>query len=340
MDVLSPPANNLLLALYTYAHQQDENFTTEAFVHLLRYLQFHEPRQASILIAALTRGLVAVTAEEVCELAITTQKHFSTGTPDILISGCQYYVFVEVKAESDPGWDQFDKYRALLSKRSEPHKYLVLLSRYAVQPDEVKKADEHVRWHGIAQVLGQNVAQVTDPISLFLIQQFLAFLRERRMAMERVGWELVRGVQSLMNLVSMLEEATQSSNQIEKTKVQAGAGWNGFYLTLNATQYWLGAYYSKPYVLVFEAYNVAKDPAQKAGVGRLLDKGAPDDFGRFEKQSKTFKWVNELDLQSEHVHFFALSSENQQKIVEEFVTNSISAVMRFSPIAATVDPAP
>jgi len=32
--------NNLLLALFKYAHRQSENFTTAAFVHLLRHLIF------------------------------------------------------------------------------------------------------------------------------------------------------------------------------------------------------------------------------------------------------------------------------------------------------------
>jgi hypothetical protein len=46
--------NNLLLALHTYAPQQNQNFPTEAFVHLLRHLQIHEPPIACALFQFLT----------------------------------------------------------------------------------------------------------------------------------------------------------------------------------------------------------------------------------------------------------------------------------------------
>jgi hypothetical protein len=35
--------SNLLVVLHKWASQQGENFTTDAFVHLLRHLRDHEP---------------------------------------------------------------------------------------------------------------------------------------------------------------------------------------------------------------------------------------------------------------------------------------------------------
>jgi PD-(D/E)XK nuclease superfamily len=325
--------NNLLIALHTYT-QQDENFTTEALVHFLRFLQTYEPGRACALVAGLTGGLVTVSDEEIRSLAITTQKHFSTGTPDILISGLGYYVFVEVKVEADPGWNQLDKYREILDKRREAHRYLVLLSRYTVDPVERAKADKHVRWHSIAQIIALSaVTTAQTAVAAFLTEQFLAFLRERGMAMERVGWELTRGMQSLRSLVSMLEEALGSSKQVEKIEANAGKEWNGFKFLVASKQCWSGVYYSRCEI-AFEAYDVNKEAFNRAGIGgHLVEKGSQE-FGRWDKQSRGPKWVNTLDLESENVHFFALSPEGQQKNVDEFVAESISATNKLNFVPA------
>jgi hypothetical protein len=109
------------------------------------------------------------------------------------------------------------------------------------------------------------------------------------------------------------------------------AGYDGHSFLIKGTTCWSGVYLSRPQALVFEAYNVPKALAQGAAVGRIVSKDDPD-FGHFEKQSKDpFKWVNKLDLEAEDVHFFALSPDNQQKRLEEFVAESASEVMKMTP---------
>jgi hypothetical protein len=89
--------NNLLLGLHKCAGQQDENFTTEAFVHLLRHLQIVAPDTAGSLINFLTGSRVVPTIGDCSNLKVTTQKTFMEGRPDILISGPNHFVIIEVK---------------------------------------------------------------------------------------------------------------------------------------------------------------------------------------------------------------------------------------------------
>jgi PD-(D/E)XK nuclease superfamily len=326
------PHNNLLLALHTFAPHQDENFTTEAFVHLLRHLQNYEPRVACALFDFLTGEKLGFGTNDCSMLRVTTQWSFAGGTPDIVIEGPEQFVIVEVKVESEPGETQLDRYRERLQLQQKKQKLLTLLSRYPVDSTETKKVDVHIRWHGIGRLLNQRLSKVTEPISTMLINQFLEFLKERGMAMEKVGWELVRGVQALLSLMGLLEEAMVSSKDMTKRERLGGTSTNGFGFHIKGTRCWSGVYLSRPQVLVFEAYNVTEDAAQNTGVGRLLGKDAPEGFGRFEKQNKgVFKWVNELDLESEGVHFFALAPDNQQKRLEEFVTVSVSEVTKMTP---------
>jgi hypothetical protein len=196
------PDNNLLLALHTYAIQQDENFTTEAFVHLLRHLQIHEPQVACALFDFLTEGQLRFELGDCSTLQIKTQWSFSGGTPDILIKGPNHFVIIEVKVEAQPGDTQLDRYRERLRIQDEKYRCLTLLSRYPVDASEEEKVNVCVRWHGIARLLGQNSSKVSDPVSVMLLRQFLEFLKERGMAMERVVWELVRGIQALMSLIT------------------------------------------------------------------------------------------------------------------------------------------
>jgi hypothetical protein len=102
--------NNLLVALSNYAHQQEENFTTEAFVHLLRHVQRFEPTIACSLICSLSGGRLNVTSETCSKLEITTQSTFAEGRPDILIeSPTEFAMIVEVKVRAGPGETQFDR---------------------------------------------------------------------------------------------------------------------------------------------------------------------------------------------------------------------------------------
>jgi hypothetical protein len=306
--------NNLLLALHKYAHQQDENFTTEAFVHLLRHLQVFAPDTTFCLLECLSGGLLRLAAEDCSKLDITTQNTFMQGRPDILISGPAHFVIIEVKVESEPGWGQLDRYREILRERNEHHKRLILLSRYQVARDQSDKIDCHVRWHKIARTLAEVSTKVGETRSIYLIRQFLEFLIERGIAMEKVGWEFVRGVQSLVSLMDMLGDAVRAAKVKEKAG-KGGAEFNGRHFTVEDTECWAGIYYAKPQLLTFEAYNVDKTKAETRGKG-----------GWVEKYSKGFKWGKELNLESEDVHFFALSPEGQQSCLERFIVESASVV--------------
>lgn len=309
--------NNLLLALHNYAHQQEENFITEAFVHLLHHLQVHDPELTCDLLSVLTQGKLVLTAQDRKNFVITTQDKHAQGVTDIVIRGPDEYVIVEVKVGSQPGWHQLDNYKEILAARSEQFKQLVLLTRYPVDPAEIEKTDAHIRWPRVARALEQGRTRPLQAISSFLVEQFLDFLKEEGMAVDKVSWELVRGVESLMSLMTQLDEATTSLKDIKKRSAAASRDANGFYFYIEGTQCWVGINYPKSHTVVFEAYKVSKTAAEKLGVGHVLPWG-----------KGIFKWVYDIDLESETVHFFALSPDNQQRKIEEFIKESVSSVKK------------
>jgi len=111
---------NLLVALHKYAHHQDENFTTEAFAHLLRHLVAFDPGTACSLFDCLSGGGLRLTAGDCPTLGIKTQQTDEAGRPDIWVEGPTQLVIIEVKVESEPGLDQLDRYRDILNWRTSP----------------------------------------------------------------------------------------------------------------------------------------------------------------------------------------------------------------------------
>jgi hypothetical protein len=202
-------------------------------------------------------------------------------------------------------------------ERREPEKYLVLLSWYGVEAKEEAKVDSAVRWHTIANVLSRTLRGLPNKTSAFVIQQFLGFLKDKGMTMEKVTWELSTGIHSLMSLMNMLGEAVKAAKVREKSG-GVGIEYYGRLFTVGQTVCWSGIYYSKPHTVRFDAYDLTEAKAEKAKATGL---------GEVQKQSKaTFKWITELDLDSEEIHFFALSLEHQQSRIEDFIVKSVATV--------------
>lgn len=314
----NPAQNNLYLGLYRYAPQQNENFTTEALVHLLRHLNLAEPNLASALLHSVTRNRLMLTPEECSNLRVTTQKAFMEGRPDILLFDSKHFVIIEAKVESEPGWNQLERYKKILANQSEPHKLLIFLTRYPADAADEKKVDHCLQWHQLVRIVEKVCAKSENPVTIYLVDQFVEFFRERGIAMDKVSWELGRGMQSLLSLMDMLDEAVIATDLKSKPRT-AGVEFNGRYLYVGEIICWVGVYYSSPHLIRFEAHDITKTQAENPTVGRP------------EKSSKgKFKWIDELDLESEAVHFFALAPESQQSRVHDFVSQSVAAVKGMS----------
>lgn len=299
--------NNLLSVLYKWAHRQDENFLTEAFVHLLQSLLQIEPSHGCLILSRLTGGACKIPVAEVDLVSLTTQVTTDLGRPDIEVTTPDCLVFIEVKKESGLGHLQLERYRAQLQKRAGffSATKLVLLTRYPITYGvNAEKPDVHIRWMEIGEWLEE--LQFDSEVTKFLVEQFLGFLYERGMKMEKVTWQLVEGQRSLRSLLAMVEEAISATN-LSIHQRTAGWDWIGYYL--EGKKAFIGFYFDEPNLLCFEAY-----------VGRPLD-GMEIDFG--EVADNGTQWDAFLDLAAEREpFFFAQNKANQYKIVEEFLRKS------------------
>jgi hypothetical protein len=314
---MSEAENNLLLRLHKWARRQDENFHTEALVHLLRHLIQYERVAAANILKAITGEALNLASDEAALVRIDTQVITSKGTPDIEIKTSDCLIYVEVKVESGLGDLQLERYRQVLRERNDfRNTSLILLTRYPfVSREGEEEPDAVVRWYQVAELLEGELEDGTikETVSKHVAEQFLGFLRERGMTMEKVSEQLIQGVQSLRNLLDMVSEALVLKGI--RPKIHSGQddyGYDsGYSFKLGSGEYWLGIEYDWPHILLFVTLHKIDE-----GAYRQLKLGRVGEG----------QWIHELDLSSEETGFFVLSKSDQLQCIEQFLKKSLDVV--------------
>jgi len=317
--------NNLLLSLHKWSRRQNENFHTEALVHLLRHVLKHDSKVAVNLLRRLTGGLLKLKPEDANLVRISTWVKTSTGKPDIEIKTKDHLIYIEVKVEAGLGDRQLERYRIDLQKKSAfKSKSLILLTRYPfVFKEDDEKPDLIIYWYEIAEWLEWELKEGGEhPSSSYVIEQFLEFLQARGMTIEQVGQELIskdfiqgfQSLNSLMNILNHILTLKKFSSKLDCLQNDAIGYSLGYSFKVNSGFCWIGILFDKPYKLCFET------------TGDLnLAAYTKIDFGYLWIEGKDLFWINELDLSSEEVNFFNLSKSMQLKTIEEFFTKSLTA---------------
>jgi hypothetical protein len=313
-------SNNLLVRLRKWVHRQDENLQTEAFAHLLRHLLAHDPEAAVEQLRQLTDCFLALAPEECEAVSVTTQVTTDQGRPDLEIRTGRQLVYIEAKVEAGFGQGQLEGYRAELQKSKLPS-WLVALTRY--QADlPAGAADFFVRWHEVAGWI--ESLRLTHPASRFLADQFVGFLKERGMTIDRVGWELENGVRSLQSLMAMLGRAVENAGlRYHKVTYSQNDGTLGFYV--DGQRYWVGVGLADAGTISFNTWQhkVDKEKADACGLGS----GVFESYWPKETLGP-YRWGRRLELDSEEVHFFSRTKEIQLQFLEKFLLEFVDAAKR------------
>src|SRR5882762_10226554 len=88
---------NLFLSLHKWAHRQDENFTTDAFAHLLRRLISKEPSLAHAVLRKLTGDRFKLAEADCHQLKVILQRREDGNQPDIRINSGDIRIILKSK---------------------------------------------------------------------------------------------------------------------------------------------------------------------------------------------------------------------------------------------------
>ena len=296
--------NNLLLKLHRYSHRQDENFITESFVHLLVHLIESEPTIGITLLNKLSSNKLRWYKKESKRISILSQIKTDEGIPDIEVQSIDKLMYIEVKVESDFSHNQIKRYKNVLIKSDCDKTHLTVLTRYPyTESSKSAMPDSAFRWHHIVDWLDKLVEDIDNDVSHFIINQFVNFLKMKGIAMEKISWELINGLKSFNNLMVMLREAIVA-NKLKKRR-GSGKTWDGYYLD----DYWVGIRYESPNTIgIYTNHPVKKTKNKQTKLGLIGEDKC---------------WGNELDMEAEKVHFFALPKESQVQCLEKFIKESV-----------------
>lgn len=310
---------NLFLALNKWAKRQDENFTTDVFAYVLKYLLRTKPVLGVSMLSCLTDGELAIDGSQAARVEIATQLSGSDTIteskkrPDITISLSESHrVYVEVKVGAGVEITQLEHYQRMLDDSGFPHTTLVLLTKNSADlSDEIRSLCVMRQWQDVHNELSRGRQSVKwedeDRVTLFLIDQFMGFLGGKNMTMQRINWQLPEGIRSLSNLLQMLAEAISALGH--KPGFNFGSCYMGYKIKQEG-KYWVGVTFDKPKILLFQTENTTIDK----GAAKTLNQG----YIR-----KNGDWIFEMDLESEEVHFFARSPESQLEAIKEHIRKGI-----------------
>ncbi len=318
-------SNNLLVRLRRWVHRQDENFTTEAFVHVLQRLLDNEPEAAARFLNRITSGAANLRLEEMPDVRLRTQVTTTLGRPDVEIRTKRHLIFLEAKVESDLGQRQLERYRSDLKESGFPATFLILLTRYPVALEDLtERPDNSVRWHELADWLAAELKDdlLRDAVSRHVVEQFIGYLSARGMTMEQVGHEMITGLHAMSNFIAMLGEAATAVNQ---RSVRPVGDVESIGFDLEKTKrywYWVGFGYDEPNILYFEAYFTAINQEAMAALGTT-------EATKFSQGWWT--WSKPVDLESEDVNFFSQTRNHQLQFLMRFIRESLAVGRQLRP---------
>jgi len=334
--------NNLLINLHRWASRQDENFTTEAFVHLLNHLLIKEPKIAIRVLKNLTDNFLKLKMRESANVQIIAQPITDLGKPDIEISFGKYLIYIEVKVEAEIDANQLKRYRNVLKGSKGKKTKLIVLSKYPIPSDLKIKPDLAVRWFQIADWLEKELhSGKIEPLSRFSLEQFIGFLGKQKMIVKKVESPISESLNSYQKKVGDLAKALGNMHSIkrlddkedlrplqelmvlmgdaltaitDKVKFrfvsgQHKGGWMGF--SLNKMDYFFAIYYENPEAIVFNTYLLKIDEPK-----------FDDKIGKIWFEGRRWRWMNELNLVSNEFDFFSETKETQLKMLKDFLKRS------------------
>ncbi len=303
---------NLLVSLSKWASGQQENFLSDAFVHLMNVLAHDSPAAFAMVVENMSDGTIRPTGDSAEAFTLISQVHFSEGTPDIEIAGPGSYALVEVKDESPVDVDQIERYLKLVKESEAGSKCLVLLTRY--QPPALPDSPllKPVRWTQITEWLRSAEERFNfDETSIYTLRQFIGFLEAKGMSVNKAGWEMLSGIEQFANFKVLLQQAMESAGA-HKVYAAYGADFNGWAIpdiSTGNSAFYVYIRFGEPERLRFTC-NARYVPEE----GREFWDIRPTDSETLEKT---------IDLGSEEVHFFSRSLSSQIAILEEFVSTCL-----------------
>lgn len=305
----------------------EENYSTELLVYLLKYSLENGTLLFSQFMKLLDRR---ITTSEYDQYSVITQNTLSTeinfmARPDITIETEGEFFFIEVKVESGINFyskenkqgckdiiNQIQVYQQIKTTR-EKSLYLLTKHHCDLSFDDCRDFKKKLRWQSIHQLLKNYKTE--NSVEEFLIKESKKYMEEKNMAIPKVSYELVNGMESLKNLLSQLRSALEGIPH----RMKFTSNWLGYCLYLDEKQKgsfqgWVGTEYDGS-KLQFSYHDKNAIKVIKS------------------KHSNEFKKVKdsyEIHFDFEENHYFCLKPEDQLLKLKKWIDENYQKLEKYA----------
>ena len=291
-------------SIFGLSPTKDEPYLTQVFSFLLE-----SDRQFCHFLINDVFGLqlVGVVKEIIPEASV------DSGRPDIvLVFENSVRIAVENKIGAGFTPNQLERYKSEFD-------YVILLYQYLSESEQVNFATKSLTWYSVYSITKkyvQNLSDDYDLINKFLLDQFIRYLEETNMAIEKVSWEILNGTKSLLNLFAQIKgafEKLKGNSQIKNYGSPSSSSWYmGWKVTLGEDN-------------DFSVYVLYHPLLIISGFQDLDDKWAST-FKRIREIHPQWYWVDWWHLETLDIsknNFLCLSVDEQVITIIEFLERSI-----------------
>jgi hypothetical protein len=303
--------NNLFSDLFKYRAREKraplEDFTTEILKHLLRI----DLEQGKEILQYFQKKIIEKDCSKNEKLQysfknkgsvqVDSQESIDQSRLDILIKdNGKPVIIIENKVNANFARGQVKKYK-------EQYKGCTLVALVKNYYDFKKSEDIPdcvVNWYEFADFLEKQSRGKN-----WLVSSFLQFLKEEKMALNKIGWTLVDGLQEKANLIAMitliLDDLVKEKKLKLDKKKSTGQAWENFYYSIYGKDKTDIVFYNETATLCF----------------RIDDKENKYKDLKPSPSSSIKKIVHIFDFKKEH--FFPLEVDMQKEILIKFMEEAI-----------------
>lgn len=335
----------LFVRLYRLAHRQQENFTTEAFVHTLREIAVTEPALAVRLLDWLTDSTMFSSRSNGSPLVIRSQAYTEEhGIPDIRIEADDLDVIIEVKLDAGLTYGQANAYARQLEERGADRTALVALVG-SPPLNELPPRTTVRTWGELGQWLLREEENSKNPVASYLADEFIALLNHLHLMplavrtrlseslakhrdwananpdkdsitrTPRIGsfsrFDEMEHAEPMKNLLLQMDHVLRHHPEVGSYRLDSGPigpePWIGF--NIEALRYFFFVDLDHPEKVILDRYKDPVDPASfDLALGHLVQPNSAGLTG----------WRAILDLADPNVGYFEASEADQVRLLEEF----------------------
>lgn len=239
---------------------------------------------------------------------IVPEASADNGRPDIVLV-CENSIRIAIENKIDASFttNQLKRYKI-------EFEYVILIYKFLSEPEQVDFATKSISWYSICSKIREYVHDLNDKYDLinkYLLTQFVGYLEETNMAIEKVSWEIQNGTKSLLNLFSQIMEAFErlkGNKQIMKYKSAGSSSiYTGWEVTLDKEDSFSVYVFYDPLLVISSFYDVEDNSSKFKRLGELYP---------------SINWASYWHMETFDIgknHFLCLSVDEQIGTIVEFL---------------------